>query len=66
MNWLTTKLNPGDPEWSWAVEQLRPEADKGDDLWRDEPTPPGLNAEVIGIAVVCEGQSIRSIITGIH
>ena len=33
-HWLTSKLEPGDPEWSWAVEQLRPDFDQGDELRR--------------------------------
>jgi len=66
-SWLTTKLDPDDPEWSWAVEQLRPEPGQGDELWHyDEPAQPGINAGAMGIAVVRNGQPIRTTITGIH
>ena len=66
-NWLTGKLEPGDPEWSWAVERLRPDFDQGDELWHfDEPAPPGINAGAIGIAVVRNGEPIRTAITDIH
>jgi hypothetical protein len=66
-SWLTTKLKPGEPEWSWAVEQLRPELHQGDELWHyDEPAPPSVNAGAIGIAVIRNGQQIRTIIIPIH
>ena len=56
-SWLTTKLDPDDPEWSWAVEQLRPELDRGDELWHyDEPAPSGINAGAMGIALVRPGE----------
>ena len=43
-SWLTKKLDPGDSEWSWAVERLRPDFDQGDELWHfDEPALPGVN-----------------------
>ncbi|MGO9469701.1 MAG: hypothetical protein ACLQIB_44865 [Isosphaeraceae bacterium] len=67
MGWLTTKLESGDREWSWAVEQLRPDFDQGDELWHfDEPAPPGINAGAIGIAVVRNGEPIRTIMTAVH
>lgn len=66
-SWLTTKLGPGDPEWSWAIEQLCPDLDQGDELWHfDEPAPPDINAGAIGIAIVRNGQPIRTTITAIH
>jgi hypothetical protein len=58
-HWLTSKLETGDPEWSWAVEQPRPDLDQGDELWHDdEPSPPGVNAGAMGIAIV--GRASRS------
>ena len=66
-SWLTRNLDPGGPEWSWAVEQLRPYRDQGDELWHfDEPAPPAINAGAMGIAVVRNGQPIRTTITAIH
>lgn len=66
-NWLTRKLEPGDPEWSWAVEQLSPDLDQGDELWHfDEPAPLGVNAGAMGTAVVRNGEPIRTTITAIH
>jgi hypothetical protein len=51
----------------WAVEQLHPEFDQGDELWHfDEPAPPGFSAGAMGIAVVRNGQPIRTTITAIH
>ena len=66
-NWLTRKLDPGDPEWSWAVEQLHPDMDQGDELWQfDEPAPAGINAGAMGVAVVRNGEPIRTTITAVH
>ena len=66
-NWLTSKLDPGDPEWAKAVEQLLPDLDQGDELrYFDEPAPPGINAGAMGIALVRNGQPIRTTITAIH
>ena len=66
-SWLTTRLDPHDDECAWAVEQLHPEFDQGDELWHfDEPAPPGVNAGAMGIAVVRNGQPIRTAITAIH
>lgn len=65
--WLTSKLESGDPEWSRAVEQLRPDFDQGDELWHyDEPAPPVVNAGAMGIAIVRQGEPIRTIITAVH
>ena len=65
--WLTTKLDPSDSDWSWAVEQLHPDFDQGDELWHfDEPAPPGINAGAMGIAVVRNGEPIRTLMTAIH
>jgi hypothetical protein len=59
-HWLTSKLEPGDPEWSWAVEQLRPDCDEGDELWHsDEPALSGVHAGAMGIALVRPGGPIR-------
>ena len=45
---------------------MRPNLDQGEELWHfDEPAPPGINAGAIGIAVVRNGQPIRTTITGI-
>jgi hypothetical protein len=66
-NWLTRKLDPGDPEWSWAVEQRHPDMDQGDELWQfDEPAPAGINAGAMGVAVVRNGEPIRTTITAVH
>jgi hypothetical protein len=66
-SWLTRKLDPDDPEWSWAIEQLSPEFDRGDELWHfDEPAPPDINAGAMGIAVVRQGEPLRTTITAIH
>lgn len=65
--WLTTKLKPGDPKWSWAVDKLAPDFHQGDELWHfDEPAPPGINAGAIGIALVRHGEPIRTTTTAIH
>ncbi len=66
-SWLTNRLEPHDAEWAWAVEQLHPEFDLGDELWHfDEPAPPGINAGEIGIALVRRGEPIRTTITAVH
>ena len=66
-SWLTGKLAPNDPEWPWAAEQLCPEFDQGEELWHfAAPAPPGLNAGAMGIAVVRNGEPIRTTITAIH
>jgi hypothetical protein len=66
-NWLTTKLDPDDPEWSWAVEQVRPALDQGDELWRyDEPAPPSVNAGAIRVTMVRHGEPFRNTIASIH
>jgi hypothetical protein len=66
MHWLTSKLEPGDPEWSWAAERLRPDCDQGDELRHyDEPTLPGVNTRAMGIALVRQGGPIRTTITAI-
>jgi hypothetical protein len=58
---LTSKLEPSDPEWTWAVEQLRPDFDQGDELWHyDEPAPSGVNAGAMGIAMPSCGRASRS------
>lgn len=63
--WLTTRVERGDPEWDWAIEQLRPE--EGDEIWHfDEPAPPGINAGAIGLALVRSSEVIRTSITGVH
>ena len=66
-NWCTKKLDPRDPDWTLAVEQLYPDFEQGEELWSfDEPAPPGVNAGAIGIAVVRNGVPIRTTITAIH
>jgi hypothetical protein len=66
-SWLTRKLDPADPAWPRAVEQLCPELDQDDELWHfDEPAPPGVNAGAMGIALVRGGEPIRTTITAIH
>jgi hypothetical protein len=65
--WLTKRLDPGDPGWPWAVEQLRPDFDRCDELWHfDEPAPPGILAGAMGIAVVRHGEPVRTTITAVH
>jgi len=65
--WLTKKLGNDDAEWVWAVEQLHPDLDQGDENWHfDEPAPSGVNAGAIGIAIVRNGEPIRTTITAIH
>jgi hypothetical protein len=66
-SWLTTRLERHDPDWEWAVEQLYPDFDRNDQLWHfDEPAPPGVNAGAMGIAVVRNGEPIRTTVTGVH
>jgi hypothetical protein len=66
-SWLTTRLEPHDDEWCWAVEQLCPDFEQGDELWHfHEPAPPGVNAGAIGIALVRRGEPIRTTITAVH
>lgn len=62
--WLRNRLDPGDPEWSWAIEPFEPDFEHGDELWHsDEPAPPGINAGAIGIALVRQGEPSRTTIT---
>lgn len=66
-SWLTTRLKPDDAEWAWAVEQLHPDFDQDEELWHfDEPAPPGVNAGAMGLAIVRNGEPIRTTITGIR
>ena len=66
-SWLTSRIEPDDGQWSWAVEQLSPDYLQGDEIWHfDEPAPPGINAGAIGIALVRGGEPIRTVITAIH
>ena len=66
-SWLTSRLEPHDDAWAWAVDQLQPDFEQGDELWRfDEPAPPGINAGAMRIALVRQGQPIRMIVTAIH
>jgi hypothetical protein len=63
-SWLTSRLEPHEEEWAWAIDQLQPDFEQGDELWRfDEPAPPGINAGAIGIALVRHGEPIRTTIT---
>ncbi len=66
-SWLRDRLEPHNAEWAWAVDQLYPEFDQGDELWRfDEPAPPRINAGAFGIALVRRGEPIRTTITAVH
>jgi hypothetical protein len=61
-----SKLEPGDPGCSWAVERLRPDCDQGDELRHyDETALPGVHAKAMGIAIVRQGGPIRTTITAI-
>ena len=41
--------------------------DQGDELWQfDEPAPAGINAGAMGVAVVRNGEPIRTTITAVH
>jgi hypothetical protein len=51
----------------WAVNQLHPDFDQGDEVWHfDESAPPGINSGSIGIAMVRHGEPIRTAITAVH
>jgi hypothetical protein len=71
-NWLIIKLDPDDPQWAMAVEQLCPDFDQGDEFCHyDEPAPPGINAERWGLPWVDMAsrfarQSPPRIAVGIH
>ena len=66
-SWLTSRLRPDDAQWAWAIEQLMPDYRKGDEIWHfDEPAPPGINAGAMGIALVRDGEPIRTAITALH
>ena len=66
-SWLTRRIEPGDADWSWAIERLNPDYRDGDEIWHfDEPAPPGINAGAMGIALVRGGEPIRTAITAIH
>jgi hypothetical protein len=66
-SWLTKRIKPKTPEWSWAAEEFGPELRPGDELWHfDEPAPPGVNAGAIGVALVRDGEPIRTVITAVH
>ena len=66
-SWLTRRIEPEDPDRAWAEGQLGPDIRPGDELWHfDEPAPPGVNAGAMGIALVRDGEPIRTAITAIH
>lgn len=66
-SWLTRRVEPEDAEWAWAVDRFRQDYREGDELWYfDEPAPPGVNAGAMGIALVREGEPIRTAITAVH
>lgn len=66
-SWLKRRVEPEGAEWSWAVGQFRPDYREGDELWYfDEPAPPGVNAGAMGIALVRDGEPIRTAITAVH
>jgi hypothetical protein len=66
-SWLTSRIEPDNDQWDWAVEQLSPDYREGDEIWQfDEPAPPGINAGAIGIALIRDGEPIRTAITAIH
>jgi hypothetical protein len=65
--WLANRLVPHDPGWVSAVEELHPEIDLGDELWRfDEPASHGINAGATGIALVRYGEPLRTTVTALH
>lgn len=66
-SWLTKRVKFNDAAWAWAVEQFKPDYRQGDELWYfDEPAPPGVNAGAMGIALVRDGEPIRTAITAVH
>ena len=66
-SWLTRRVEPEDADWAWAAEQFKPDHREGDELWYfDEPAPPGVNAGAMGIALVRDGEPIRTAITAVH
>jgi hypothetical protein len=66
-SWLTRRIDPEDAAGSWAAEQFGSEMRLGDELWHfDEPAPPGVNAGAMGIALVRDGEPIRTAITAVH
>jgi hypothetical protein len=66
-SWLTKRIEPGGDDWSWAVGQLGAELRPDDELWHfDESAPPGVNAGAMGIALVRDGEPIRTAITAVH
>ncbi len=66
-SWLTRRIEPEDPERGWAEGQLGSDIRPGDELWHfDEPAPPGVNAGALRIALVRDGEPIRTAITAIH
>jgi hypothetical protein len=65
--WLTRRIEPEDPDRAWATGQFLTDVRPGDKLWYfDEPAPPGVNAGAMGIALVRDGEPIRTTITAIH
>lgn len=66
-SWLTGRVQPNDADWSWAIGQFRQDYREGDELWYfDEPAPPGVNAGAMGIALMRDGEAIKTTITAIH
>ncbi len=66
-SWLTRRVEPEDAERSWAVERFRQDYREGDELWHfDEPAPPDVNAGAMGIALVRDGEPIKTAITAVH
>lgn len=66
-SWLVKRLSKDDNEWSHAITPLLSEFRDGDELWLfDEPSPPGVNAGAIGVALVRDGEVIATEIGGVH
>jgi hypothetical protein len=65
--WLQRKLSPRNREWAFAIAELNEHAVPGDEFWLfDEPVLPGINAGVIGVALVRNGEPVRAVLGGIH
>jgi hypothetical protein len=61
-SWLSHRIEADDPEWAWAIEELRPDLQDGDEIWSfDDPAPDGIHAGAMGLSLVRDGEPIRAI-----
>ena len=66
-SWLTRRDESDDPDRPWRCSATRPRRAGRDELWHfDEPAPPGINAGAMGLALLRDGEPIRTTITAIH